>query len=323
MRPRVLVVGSINLDLIVRCREVPRRGETVHGEEFHTAPGGKGANQAVACARLGADVTMVGRVGEDGFGRSLRAGLAGEGIDAAPVTTDPAAATGVALILLEQDGSNRIVIVGGANARLGAEEAARARELLDSCDAVLTQLEIPLPVVREVLLAARQRGALSVLDAGAATPEAAELGLPGLVDVLSPNEPEAEALTGLAIHNLEEARTAAQALREMGARDVVIKLGRAGAWWSGAAGEGHFPAFSVTPVDTTAAGDAFTACLTVSLARGLPMSDAIVRANAAGALACLTLGAQPSMPTAGEVEAFLAKQSGRSFLRPDSLDPKP
>jgi ribokinase len=146
---------------------------------------------------------------------------------------------------------------------------------------------------------------LSVLDAGAATSEAARMGLPGLVDVLSPNEPEAEALTDLAIHGLGDASAAAQALREIGAREVVLKLGRAGAWWAGPGGEAHFPAFPITPVDTTAAGDAFTGCLAVSLAAGLPMADAIRRSNAAGALACLTLGAQPSMPRGEEVDRFI------------------
>jgi len=311
VRPRVLVVGSINMDLIVRCSELPRRGETVRGEEFRTAAGGKGANQAVACARLGAATTLVGRVGEDEFGRSLRDDLVAEGIDVASVRVDREAATGVALILLEQEGSNRIVVIGGANARMGAEEVKQARARLAACNVVLMQLETPLPVVREVALAARERGVLSVLDAGAATPAAAEMGLPGLVDVLSPNEPEAEALTGIVVRNLESAREAAQALREMGARDVVIKLGRGGAWWSGPEGEAHFPAFPIDPIDTTAAGDAFTGCLAVSLAEGRRRSEAILRANAAGALACLTLGAQPSMPRAEEVEGFQQERQPR------------
>jgi ribokinase len=295
------------MDLIVQCREAPRRGETLHGEGFQMVAGGKGANQAVACARLGAQTAMVGRVGKDEFGQSLRRGLAAEGVEVEGVAWDEWAATGVALILLEQDGSNRIVIVGGANAELGKEDMARARAELGNCDAVLMQLETPLPVVKEIAAAARAEGVLSVLDAGAATPEAAALGLPALVDVVSPNEPEAEALTDVSIRSLSDASAAAQALREMGAREVVIKLGRAGAWWAGSEGEAHFPAFPIDPVDTTAAGDAFTACLTVSLAQGLPMAQALRRSNAAGALACLKLGAQPSMPTAAEIEEFLSQ----------------
>ena len=310
MPPRVLIVGSINMDLIVRCPRVPQRGETLQGTEFRTAPGGKGANQAVACARLGAHTSLVGRVGEDPFGNSLREGLAAEGVDTASVRTDAEAASGVALILLEEEGSNRIVIVGGANARLNDEDVARARALLRKCDLVLMQLEIPLPVVAAVAQAARELGVKTVLDAGAATRAAAEAGLPALVDVLSPNETETEALTGMTVSTLEEAGAAAQALREMGAPEVVIKLGDRGALWVSSQGERYAPAFNVNPVDTTAAGDAFTACLAVDLAAGLPGEQALVRANAAGALACLKLGAQPSMPTAAEVEAFLREARG-------------
>ncbi len=155
-------------------------------------------------------------------------------------------------------------------------------------------------------LEARAQGVRSVLDAGAATRAAADVGLPGLVDLISPNEAEAEALTGIGVADAEDARRAAAALRDMGARDVVVKLGEKGAYWLGESGEGHFPAFPVDPVDTTAAGDAFTACLTVGLAEGLATPEAIRRANAAGAAACLALGAQPSMPTSKSVQAFLA-----------------
>jgi ribokinase len=304
--PRVLVVGSINMDLIVRCQAVPKVGETVHGEEFRTVPGGKGANQAVACARLGAQTTMVGRVGEDGFGQSLRRGLAGDGIDVSPLLVDGEAASGVALILLEADGRNRIVVIGGANQRLDEQDVARASALLDRSDVVLMQLEIPLPVVRDIAVAARARGVKTVLDAGAATPAAAELSLPALVDVISPNEPEVEVLTGIAVRDMAGARKAADRLHEMGAAEVVVKLGSRGALWSRRGAAQHFPAFAVNPVDTTAAGDAFTGSLAVSLAGGAGMETALVRANAAGALACLKMGAQPSMPTAAEVDAFLA-----------------
>ena len=305
MDPRVLVVGSINMDLIARCKRAPREGETIHGETFHTAPGGKGANQAVACARLGGATHMVGRVGGDEFGRSLRLGLAESGVDVEHVGVDPQTSSGVAVILLEETGRNRIIVIAGANWRVGDDEVRAAGDLLSRADVVLMQFEVPLAVVKAVAEAAREKEVLSVLDAGAATPAAAEMGLPGLVDVISPNETEAETLTGVKIHGLPEARRAAEALREMGAREVVLKLGEQGAYWMGTAGEGHFPAFPVEPVDTTAAGDAFTGCLSVALAGGAAMHEAIARANAAGALACLTLGAQPSMPTAEAVDAFL------------------
>ena len=310
MAARVLVVGSINMDLIVRCQRVPKQGETVRGEDLRTAAGGKGANQAVASSRLGAQTAMVGRVGEDEFGPKLRGGLEGDGVNVDSVHIDPEAPSGVALILLEEGGQNRIVVMSGANTRLAEEDIAAARDLLQQVDIVIMPLEIPLRVVEAVAIQARAEGVPSVLDAGPATPAAAEAGLPALVDLISPNETEVEALTGIAVRDVRDARKAAARLREMGAPDVVLKLGEQGAYWLGRGGEQHLPAFPVEPVDTTAAGDAFTACLAVSLAQGLEMPDAIRRANAAGALACLELGAQPSMPTAEALEAFLQARGG-------------
>ncbi len=300
MAPRVLVVGSVNMDLIVRCKRVPGEGETVSGEDLVTANGGKGANQAVAAARLGAKTSFIGRVGEDEFGPRLRAGLEADGINTTALHTDPGAASGVALILLEEGGANRIVVMGGANGRVGAEEVASARRLLRESDVLLLQLEIPLGVVAEIAKAAREMGVPSVLDAGPATSDAADL--VGLVDIVSPNEHEAAILTGMEVG---EAKEAAARLQAMGARQVVMKLGAAGAYWRNADGEGYVPGFKITPVDTTAAGDAFTASLAVSIASDLSLPEAVKRANGAGALACLKLGAQPSMPTRAELEQFL------------------
>jgi len=310
LKPRVLVVGSVNLDLIVRCRRVPRAGETVHGEDLQTAPGGKGGNQAVACSRLGAETALVGRVGDDEFGAKLRDGLAADGVNVEAVRVCPGASSGTALILLEEAGDNRIVVMAGANWLLAEDDVAVAAELLPHVDAVMMPLEMPIEVVTGVAAAARARGVRCVLDAGPVTPAACEAGLPAMVDLISPNETEAEALTGIEVREMSDARRAAARLREMGAADVVLKLGARGAYWSGPGGEEHFPAFAVEPVDTTAAGDAFSACLTVGLASGLDMAKAIARANAAGALACLKLGAQPSMPTAQAVETFLQERRG-------------
>jgi len=315
VRPRVLVVGSINMDLIVRCSRAPRAGETVHGIAFSTAGGGKGANQAVACSRLGAETHMVGRVGEDAFGEQLRRELAAAGVEVTGVAVEQGVATGVALIVLEEGGENRIVVVAGANGRVGEAEVEQARAMMERVDTVLMPLEVPLAVVKAVAEGARERGVRCVLDAGAATPEAVEMRLPAVVEVISPNELEAETLTGIKVRGVEEARAAAQRLRGMGAREVVIKLGAQGCYWLGANGEAHVPAFSITPVDSTAAGDAFTACLAVGLAEGRPMVEAMRRANAAGALACLKLGAQPSMPTAAEVESFLSAAEPRGRVR--------
>ncbi|MCJ7821734.1 MAG: PfkB family carbohydrate kinase, partial [Armatimonadetes bacterium] len=176
---------------------------------MRTAPGGKGANQAVACSRLGADTVMVGRVGEDEFGPKLRNGLASDGVDVAAVRVDPDEPSGVALILLDESGNNRIIVIKGANARLGEEEVAAAANLLDGTDSVLMPLEVPLPVVKAVAEAARARGVRSVLDAGPATPAAVAAGLPRLVDLFSPNQTEAEAFTGVPVRDLEGARKAA------------------------------------------------------------------------------------------------------------------
>jgi ribokinase len=251
---------------------------------------------------------MIGSVGNDDFGRALKAALLNEGVNVDRVRIDFGAATGVALILLEPDGHNRIIVIGGANLRLDDEDTAAARKALKKSDALLMQLETPLPVVTAAAAAAREHKVLTVLDAGATTPAAANTGLIGLMDVVSPNESEAEILTGIAVNDMESARGAAQRLRELGARDVVIKLGERGAYWLGPEGEGHYPGFAITPVDSTGAGDAFSACLAVSLASGAEMPAAIRRANAAGALACLLLGAQPSMPTAAAVDEFLAQR---------------
>jgi len=228
---RVLVVGSINMDLIVRCNRIPQEGETIHGEDLVTAGGGKGANQAVAASRLGAQTTLVGRVGEDEFGPRLCAALQEDGVDTRFVAADPEAATGAALILLEAGGRNRIVIMGGANERVGEDEVAAARSLLARHDVVLMQLETPISVVAAVAKEARDIGVTSILDAGAATRAAFEAGLPGLVDVISPNESEATALTGIEVRDQADVRRAAAALRQAGARDVVVKLGKEGAYW--------------------------------------------------------------------------------------------
>ncbi|HUU55074.1 MAG TPA: ribokinase [Armatimonadota bacterium] len=308
--PRVLVVGSINMDLIVRCSRVPKAGETIRGDDFVTAGGGKGANQAIAASRLGARTAFVGRVGEDEFGPKLRSDLDRDGVDTEALTTDPEAPSGVALILLEHGGHNRIVIMSGANGRLGEPDVRAARALLANTDIVLFQLEIPLSVVAEIAAAARASSVPSILDAGPATPAVVEAGLPALIDIISPNESEAEILTGIAVRDLSDAARAASRLHDMGSHDVVLKLGAQGAYWSGPGGELHLPGFPIEPVDTTAAGDAFTACLGVSIASGADMPEAIRSANAAGACACLTLGAQPSMPRRDELDAFLRNNAG-------------
>lgn len=301
---RVCVVGSLNVDLVVKVPRLPAVGETVTGGVFATFPGGKGANQAVAAARLGARAFMVGRVGEDDFGRRARAALEREGVDVAFVRSDPEAATGVALIGVDPQGRNLILVAPGANARVSPDDVERAGEVIRSASLLLLQLEIPMETVRRAAEIAHEAGVRVVLDPAPAAPlpEA----LYPLVDVINPNEIEARALTGLPVGSVEEAVRAAEVLQGRGARAAVVKLGEHGAVYASAEARGHVPAFDVPAQDTTAAGDAFAAALGVGLAEGKPLVDAVRFANAAAALKVTRMGAQ-SMPTRSEVEALLAR----------------
>ena len=299
-RPFIVVIGSINTDLIVPIARLPWPGETLAGDELTIAFGGKGANQAVAAARLGADVAMVGRVGRDDFGDRQRAALAKEGIDVRHVRRTPAA-TGTALILLQPGGENSIVLSPGANAHVMPADVDSALPVLRRADAVLLQLEIPLVTVRHALRRCREIGVTTVLDPAPAPPattpakSAGKSKWPFAADVLTPNQTEAAALLGRPTAMPD---ATAAALIAAGATNVVLKLGELGSLHADATGVyTHVGAFPVNPVDTTAAGDAFTAALAVARAEGRAWPDALRFANAAGALACATLGAQPSLPT--------------------------
>jgi ribokinase len=308
LRPRIVVVGSINLDLVARVARLPRPGETVTGRSLVESHGGKGANQAVAAARLGAAVAMIGRLGDDGFGASLRKGLEHEGIDTSGVLTTPRISSGVALIGVDDAGQNAITIVPGANGRLTPADVARHAEAFDRGGVLVVQLEVPIETVAAAIAAARKSRMRTVLDPapapnGPLPPECLA------VDVLSPNQTEAEALTGIAVNSLDAAHDAAARLQELGARAVVLKLGEQGAYVLDASeNSSHVPAPAVTPVDTTAAGDAFTAALAVRLAEGASLDEAVRFGCAAGALAVTREGAQAAMPSRAEVENCLFKQ---------------
>ncbi|UCH36420.1 MAG: ribokinase [Armatimonadota bacterium] len=301
--PRVVVVGSINMDLVVRAERLPRPGETVRGTEFHTIPGGKGANQAVAAARLGAEARMVGRVGDDDFGERLRQGLADNGVAVDDVVADREHPTGVALIVVQESGENSIVVAGGANGAVTAKDVAAAKDAVSSADVLLLQLEIPLDTVAAALDAASAANVASILDAGPAAklPDAVR----NAANVLSPNLGEAEVLLGRPV---SDALDAAQALVAAGAPACVVKSGAQGCAWAVPGQSEHLPAVAVDVVDTTAAGDAFTAALGVALAEGKPLADAARWASFAGALAVTRLGAQPSMPTRQELEDFISRR---------------
>jgi ribokinase len=276
----VVVAGSINIDLVVRVPSLPRPGETVLGGRLLTIPGGKGANQAVAAARLGADVRMLGRVGADAFGPQLRDGLQREGIDVAGVAVDKTEPTGAALILVEEGGQNVITVAPGAGARLGEDELARLREV-KAGDAVVLQCEIPMPFVDEAVSIARKAGATVVLNA---SPSAALAGrrLPS-ANVVVVNEAEARQLGEDALRRSADA--------------LVVTLGPAGAMVYEEGRHTRVDSYEVQVVDATAAGDALVGAVAYALARGGGVVEATRLGVAAGAAACTKMGAQPSLPT--------------------------
>jgi ribokinase len=301
---QVCVVGSLNMDLVVKTPRLPQVGETLTGAEFGTFPGGKGANQAVAAARLGAAVTMIGCVGADAFGVQQLSGLRREGIDVARVRTEPGAATGVAFITVDAAGQNMIVVAPGANMRLRPEDVVAAARVIAAARVVLLQLEVPMDAVVRAARLGREAGAIVCLD-----PAPAAL-LPDdlwpLIDVINPNETEARVLTGLPVTSISEAERAAEALLQKGASAAVIKLGERGSVYVSTTGRAHVPAIPVKALDTTAAGDAFAAALGVALGEGQALPDAVRFATHAAALKVTRMGAQ-SMPTRAEVEEAMAR----------------
>jgi ribokinase len=310
MNAHVTVVGSLNMDLVARALRIPQPGETIIGGDFHTVPGGKGANQAVAAARLGAQVSMVGRVGHDAFARPLLDNLAADGVDHTFVTQDPEAATGVALIVVDDAGQNSIVVASGANMRLSPADVDAAEAVIASTDVLLLQLESPLETVTRAAEVARAHGVTVILNPAPA--RSLPAALLSLVDVLIPNESETMLLAGQPVEGQAEAEAAAAALRELGVGIVILTLGERGALLAREEGVELFPAFHVTPVDTTAAGDAFVGGFAAALAGGEPLTEAVRWGNAAGALATTKLGAQPSLPTRRAVETLLARGTAKS-----------
>ncbi len=302
--PRILVVGSANVDLVTRVPRCPKPGESLIGSSFATVAGGKGANQAVAAARLGARTHFAGCVGNDAFGEMQRTTLASDGIDLTHLKTHPSEPTGTAVILVADAGQNSIVVTPAANLGIRPDDIGAMASLFDDLDAVLLQLEIPLDTVEATLDMARHKGVLSILDAGPA--QSVPDSIVAKADVVSPNETEAEAITGIAVASPEDASPAATKLIQMGAKEAVMKLGANGSFYKGD-GEFHAPPLAVTPVDTVAAGDAFTAALACTW-NTLSRQESLRFANAVGALATTVAGAQPSMPSRIAAEAFLKQQ---------------
>ncbi len=304
MSAKVVVIGSLNMDLVTRASRLPRGGETLIGKSFITVSGGKGANQAVAAARLGAQVSMVGCVGSDAYGNELRESLLADNIDCQAVSTVEGA-SGVALIVVDDDSQNAIVIVAGANGALTADVIDHFDAVLQASDVIICQLEVPDATVGHALKRGRELGKTVILN-----PAPASRPLPSdwyaAIDYLIPNESEASALSGLPVDSLETAEMAATRLIAMGASKVIITLGSQGSLFANGQSFEHFPAPKVKAVDTTAAGDTFVGGFAAALSAGQSESEAIRFGQVAAALSVTRSGAQPSIPTLNDVKAFKA-----------------
>jgi ribokinase len=302
----IAVFGSINYDIVAYLPRLPKTGETLHGPSYQIGLGGKGANQAVAASRLGSNVHLIGRVGEDMFGQYALKDLAAFGLDTALIESDAAGATGIAIINVGGDGENTISLIGGSNFALDASDVTRAGLALDQARVLLLQLEVPFAASLAAASRARNAGAVVILDPAPAPRTAFATGDLERIDILTPNEVETAALLGWQPADPNEGLKAARELRDKGVRTAIVKLGGRGLSVSGPETEGFVPPFKVTPVDTVAAGDCFNGGLAHALATGRPMAEAVRYAAACGALSTTKRGAAAAAPTAAEVEALLA-----------------
>jgi len=300
---KIVVIGSSNTDMVVRTPALPRPGETVLGGEFIMAPGGKGANQAVAAARAGGEVTFIARIGDDIFGRQSLEGLVRDGIHIEHIVEDKNSPSGVALIIVGPDGENCIAVASGSNAGLAAADVRKAKAVISSADIVLLQLESPLETVQEAAGIAAAAGVPVILNPAPA--RALSDDILKNVAYLTPNETEAEILTGITLIKSSDLAEAAGMLLAKGMKAVLITLGANGVYVASREKQEVVPAFKVIPVDTTAAGDAFNGALAVALAERKPLFEAARMANAAAALATTKMGAQPSLPGRKDIDELL------------------
>jgi ribokinase len=303
MPNKVVVVGSYNTDMTIQAARIPRPGETILGGKFTIGAGGKGANQAVAAARAGAQVWLVARIGDDAFGHEARRCIEQEGISIDWLIRDHETPTGVACIVVDAAGENSIVVASGANARLQPEDIAAAEEIIAHANVLLLQLESPLSTVMAASRLAAKHGVTVVLNPAPAQPLAADL--LEHVTIISPNAVEAEMLTGIKIGNEQSLVAAAQRLHAQGPETVMITLGPKGVFLSSADGARLLPAFPVAAIDTTGAGDIFNGCLAAFLAKDRSLDEAARMAAAAAAISVTRLGAQASAPSLAEIERFL------------------
>lgn len=303
MKGNICVVGSLNMDLVIRTAQIPRPGETVSGRNFQVNPGGKGANQAVAAARMGGEVTLVGRIGADDFGERQQQCLNAEAIDLSFLTIDNESSTGVAFIAVDDSGQNSIIVTPEANGRVSVQQVEASQEAIARADVLVCQLEIPLPAVTRAIDIAYARKIPILLNPAPACPLSPEL--LAKVDYLIPNEFEAGLLSGIPVHDADSARKAALQLQQHGVHVTIVTLGDKGV--CAAVGDEYFyePAPSVDVVDTTAAGDVFVGSFAVALTEGRSLKEAVTFATYAAALSVTKSGAQSSIPTRQEVEGFL------------------
>ncbi len=303
----VIVLGSINMDLVVRASRFAQVGETILGQTFHQAPGGKGANQAVAAARLGVYTRLIGKVGQDNFGAALRQHLLKAGVDTSLVEDTSSASSGVALITLADNSQNTIIVVQGANGQVGVRELARLQSALAGAATLLLQLEIPLATVTAAARQAASAGVKVILDPAPAPIGSLPLELLSRCYVITPNQTEAAALVGYPLDDHQAITRAGQDLLRLGVECVIIKLGGQGIYWTDGEVSQFKPAFPVQVVDTVAAGDAFNGALAAALSEGHPFEEALDWGRAAGALAVSRPGAQSAMPSRTELLNMLAE----------------
>lgn len=306
MSNKITVVGSLNMDLVVTTPKVPVLGETVLGSGFMTAPGGKGANQAVAAARLGGDVTMIGCIGDDIFGRDLLSNLKISGVNTDAIEIKENISTGIAVIIIK-DGNNSIIVDPGANYRLTPDMPDRYEAVIKGCDIVVVQLEIPVETVEKAVALAKKHGVKVLLNPAPARILSDEL--LSQIDILTPNETECEIITGIPVNTIDDAKKAVGFLNGKGVPQVIITLGGKGVVYNSSGAILHKPVPAVEVVDTTAAGDCFSGAVALALSNGKDMDAAVDFANMAGTLTVTKKGAQTSLPTLEEVTSYMNKYS--------------
>jgi len=305
-KPKVVVVGSFMMDLVVKAERRPRKGETLIGEEFGMFIGGKGTNQAIAAARLGAQVHMVGRLGTDLFGDMFISALDEDGINTQFIARDPEVGTGVGTPVIDAQGDNSIIIIPRANMRLSIDDVSQAEKAISEANVLLLQLEVPIPSSQRAAEIARAGGATVILNPAPAQE------LPDdflrYIDIITPNETETEMLTGVEVTNQSGAEKAAKVLLDKGMSAIVLTLGERGALLLTQETTKAIPAYKVDVIDTTAAGDAFCGALATFIAKDEPLEQAVACANAAGGMAVTIMGAEPSMPTQQQLQQFLEER---------------